>query len=201
MWKRLHADLSEENSNPNSEEELNYQRYLLIKSYVRIREAVRFLRRDRDLAAFRRALSRPTRADLIVLTRIIHLRLEHPQKLWGNVRKAYDALGKALPAVRTTSARRYDWGSLQALIRESFRARAIELTSARYRSGPSVHFVPAADQRYALYAQPQREILRKPEHPKYHQTMQAAQAKHDFWLSLYRDDTLWVLFRPSFIHR
>ena len=74
----MKRNMNDENSGSNKDD-MEVQ-MILVHSYCRIRKAVRFLRRDRDIDCFYDRLSRPTIADAIVLRRILILRENHSEK-------------------------------------------------------------------------------------------------------------------------
>ena len=128
-------------------------RLLLLRSYGRLREAVRHHCRVMEPSeeGLKSEFTWPRTADLAIIERVCKRLKALPNKRWGNVRKKHDKLFRLLPAVRFTSRQVADQGSLQVFLRESFRARAISGTSSRHQRGLARKFVPAASQRYALY--------------------------------------------------
>jgi len=147
---------------------------------------VRQYRKSRNAHYFEEALSRPTVTDFKTLRRILVLRAARPDKKWGNLRKEWDTLGKALPRmVPTKSGSQPTSQAVNQLLKEAFRARAIDMTSDRYFKGPSKSCIPSHSQRYATYGQPARGILGKPTSPYYKKTLQQVQKKHKARLATY----------------
>ena len=104
------------------------QAIVLLRSYVRLREAVRLhARRDPDWQRFARALSNPSVADLLVREAVLRRRGQASRRghEWGNIRKIYDEVGPTLPQIDFSSENLLEHGSTQVFLRESFRASAL----------------------------------------------------------------------------
>jgi len=164
---------------------------LLGRSYARVRETVRLHARPPNAcrATFDAKLSRPTKADLLVLESVLKHRQKHSRKrkLWGNCKKELDSLGKQLPSLSFSSAKRVCPSSARELLKASFKMRALCVTSRRYKPDAlPKQFVPHADQRYKLYGRRWWACLRSAASKKQRRKAQrACQAKHDEWTKAY----------------
>ena len=126
----------------------------MLKSYVKIRSKVK---QHRHLAPQQLStiVAQATSAGELPMLREIAGKLQTKKrqtKAWGNVRKSADRLFRLLPKVQKISKNWWDTDSLNTFVWESFRARLICATSARYGMG-SLPMGPVQRQHqpYALY--------------------------------------------------